>query len=326
MKFVVVGLGSIGRRHLKNLISLGEKDIVLCRNKVASPIDDEFKEFPIETNIYSALKHEPDAVIISNPTSLHFDIAIPAAEAGCHILIEKPISDSLAGIDKLKAALKHGGGQFLVGFQYRFHPTLKIASNMISQGEIGRIVSINVHWGEYLPDWHPWEDFRNSYAARPDLGGGVVLTLCHPFDYLSWLFGKPEVLWAHIDTIGDLGINVEDIADVCLQFPQGAIATVHLDYLQKPASHTLEIIGTKGTMRWNNEDGLLSIYQFSTDKWEYFLPPKEFERNTMFLDQMGHFISVVCRKAQPLCTLDDGITALEIALKTLSSKTGGSYV
>ncbi|OGC10910.1 hypothetical protein A3J90_06610 [candidate division WOR-1 bacterium RIFOXYC2_FULL_37_10] len=320
MKFVVVGLGSIGRRHLKNLISLGEKDIVLCRNKVASPIDDEFKEFPIETNIYSALKHEPDAVIISNPTSLHFDIAIPAAEAGCHILIEKPISDSLAGIDKLKAALKHGGGQFLVGFQYRFHPTLKIASNMISQGEIGRIVSINVHWGEYLPDWHPWEDFRNSYAARPDLGGGVVLTLCHPFDYLSWLFGKPEFMWAHTDTVGDLGINVEDVADVYLKFPNGAFGSVHLDYIQRPTTHHLEVIGTNGTIRWNNADGQLSIYRPNHSAWEFIEAPKYFERNSLFIDEMRHFLSVIRRETEPICTLDDGINALEIALQTLSFK------
>jgi|SRR3989339_620554 len=326
MKYLIAGLGSIGRRHLKNLIALNEKDIILYRSRLSTLPDEELKGFQVETDIKTALAHKPDAVIISNPTSMHLDMAIPAAKAGCHIFLEKPISHSLERISELKNALEQGKGNLLVGFQYRFHPTLKVAYQLLKEGTIGKTVSVCSHWGEYLPDWHPWENYKSSYASRSELGGGVVLTLCHPFDYLSWLFGKPEVLWAHIDTIGDLGINVEDIADVCLQFPQGAIATVHLDYLQKPASHTLEIIGTKGTMRWNNEDGLLSIYQFSTDKWEYFLPPKEFERNTMFLDQMGHFISVVCRKAQPLCTLDDGITALEIALKTLSSKTGGSYV
>jgi len=320
VKFVIVGLGSIGRRHLKNLISLGEEDIILCRSKLSTLPDGELKGFPVETNIHAALLHKPDAVIISNPTSLHLDIAIPAAEAGCHILLEKPISSSLEKIDELKAALKRGKGQLLVAFQYRFHPTLKLAFRLLSQGEIGKPISIRSHWGESFSAAHPWEDFHKSYAARKDLGGGVVLTLCHPFDYLSWLFGKPKLLWAQTDTIGDLGIEVEDVAEVCLRFPNGALGSVHLDYIQKPATHTLEVIGTKGTIRWNNADGLLSIYRNKSSGWELNQPPKGFERNSMFIAEMRHFLSVARGEAQPICTLADGISALEIALQVISFK------
>lgn len=320
MKFLIAGLGSIGRRHLKNLIALGEKDIILYRSKQSTLPDEELKEFPVETDINYALNHKPDAVIISNPTSLHFDIAIPAAKAGCHIFLEKPISHSLEKVDELKSALKYGKGKILVGFQYRFHPTLKLMAELISRGDIGKTVSLRSNWGEYLPGWHPYENFKNSYAARPELGGGVVLTLCHPFDYLSWIFGKPVLVWAHTGTIGDFGIEVEDVADACLQFPNGAMGTVHLDYLQRPTTHTLEVVGTDGTIRWNNTDGILSIYRASNSNWEYLKPPANYERNCMFFDMMQHFLAVVRQETEPVCTLDDGINALEIALKTLSFK------
>lgn len=316
MKFVIVGLGSIGRRHLKNLIALGEKDIILCRSMLATLPDDELKGFPVEVAIEAALKHKPDAVIISNPTSMHLGAAIPAAAAGCHILLEKPIDNSLDRVPELKKALKKGGGRLLVGFQYRFHPTLKKVKECLSGGRIGRVVSIKSHWGEALISLHPWEDYRKGYAARKDLGGGVVLTFCHPLDYLSWLFGPAEFIQARIDTMGNLDIDVEDVADIILRFPGGALANVHFNYFEKPKRHFLEIIGTDGTILWNEDSGNVKLCSYNGSAPETILPPEGYERNTMFLEQMRHFLSVVRGEAEPLCTLDDGARALEIALKT----------
>lgn len=318
MKFVIAGLGSIGSRHLRNLISLGERDIILYRSNLSTFSNDELKEFPVETNFDLALDHKPDAVIISNPTSLHLNIAIPAVEAGCHILLEKPISHSLERINDLKLAMQKSGSKILVGFQYRFHPTLNIAASLLARGEIGNPVSVRSHWGEYLPGWHPWEDFHKSYSARAELGGGVVLTLCHPFDYLSWLLGKPKIIWAETSNKGELGINVEDLAEILLRFPNEVLGSIHLDYIQKPASHNFEIIGTGGTLRWDNNTGILSIYKHNTLEWVYYSPPEGFERNWMFKDEMRHFISLIGSDILPLCTLDDGITALEIATQSLS--------
>ena len=202
MKFLIAGLGSIGRRHFRNLIALGEKDIVLLRSHHATLSDDELTGYPVETNLDEALKkHKPDAVIVSNPTALHLDVAIPSAKAGCSILMEKPISHSLDRIDQLESALRQGGGQLLVGFQFRFHPTLQKATQLLKENVIGKPLSFHVQWGEYLPNWHPWEDFKNSYAARPDLGGGVILTLTHPLDYLRMLFGEVDSLWAFTERI-----------------------------------------------------------------------------------------------------------------------------
>ncbi|MFA5042737.1 MAG: Gfo/Idh/MocA family oxidoreductase [Kiritimatiellia bacterium] len=318
MKFLIAGLGSIGRRHLHNLLALGERDIILYRNRPVALPEDELDEFPTETSLDAALEHHPDAAIISNPTSLHLDVAIPAAQSGCHLLLEKPISHSIERIKDLQLAARRGGGQILVGFQFRFHPTLQIASRLLAEGAVGRPVSVRSHWGEYLPNWHPGEDYRQGYAARADLGGGVLLTLCHPLDYLSWLFGKPQLSWAYAGTMGDLEIPVDDIAEIGLRFPNGAIGSVHLDYIQQPATHHIEIIGTQGTLRWDNADGSLALYRHNHADWEHFMPSEGFERNRLFMDEMRHFIAVAHSEALPICTLDDGIHALKIATQALA--------
>lgn len=312
MKFLIAGLGSIGRRHLRNLRALGENDILLYRTHRSTLPDEELAGLPVETDLKAALAHRPDAVIVSNPTALHLEVAVPAAEAGCHILLEKPISHSLDGVDKLETAARRSGSRILVGFQFRFHPTLRQAAEILRAGRIGRILSVRAQWGEYLPNWHPWEDFRQGYAARPDLGGGVVLTLCHPLDYLHWLIGPVESLWAMTASL-NLNLAVEDTAEIGLRFMSGALGSVHLNYNQRPPAHCLEIVGSEGTLRWDNQDGILREYRAGEDRWETYAPPPGFERNVMFLEEMQHFLEVV-RGAQPVCTLEDGAYALRLAL------------
>lgn len=326
MKFVIAGLGSIGRRHLRNLLQLDQPEIVLYRsNRSKLPDIDEYK-FPVETDLTAALDHNPDAVIISNPTALHMEVAIPAAAAGCHIFMEKPISHSLERIDELKCALIKGGGQFFTAFQFRFHPGLQKIFELLQGGAIGAAISVQSHWGEYLPNWHPWEDFRQGYSARADLGGGVVLTLCHPFDYLCWLLGEIESVWAFTSKQKDFDLDVEDTAEIGLRFSNRTSGTIHLDYYQQPASHTLQIIGTKGTILWNNEDGIAHIYQADQKEWTKYPPPPKFERNWLFMAEMEHFLSVMRGESAPKCTLEDGERALTIALAALASSAKGNLV
>jgi len=331
MKFLIAGLGSIGRRHFRNLIALGEKDIVLLRTHKATLPDDELAGYPVETDIHEALKkHKPDAVIVANPTSLHLDIAIPAAEAGCAILLEKPVSDSLDRLDVLQQAAQKSGSKILVGFQFRYHPTLNKARELIQAGAIGQVLTVHVHWGEYLPQWHPWEDFRQSYAARADLGGGVIRTLTHPLDYLRYLIGDLESLWSFNGHISQLELDVEDVAEIGLKFSNGAIGGVHLNYVQRPPRHTLEIVGTDGTLSWDNTDGVLQLQQFPASFGSYsdnppasviqtFSPPEGFDRNQLFLRQTRHFIETARGESEPVCSLEDGIMALSLALAAKES-------
>lgn len=326
MRFLIAGLGSIGRRHLRNLRALGEEDIVLYRTHRATLPEDELGGLPVETDLHLALRrHRPTAAIISNPTALHLEVAVPAAEAGCHLLLEKPISHSLERIDELEKIAQQNGIRILVGFQFRFHPTLRQAADLIAGGRIGRVLSVRAHWGEYLPGWHPWEDYRQGYAARADLGGGVVLTLCHPLDYLHWLLGKVEVLWAMTASL-NLGLSVEDTAEIGLQFSNGALGSVHLDYNQRPPSHTLEIIGSEGLLRWDNRDGVLHEYRAASDNWNTYSPPSTFERNVMFLEEMRHFIEVVRGTQPPRCSLEDGKYALKLALAAYESDRTGQLI
>ena len=332
MKFLIAGLGSIGRRHFRNLIALGEKDIVLLRTRKATLPDDELAGYPVETDLAEALeKHKPDAVVVANPTSLHLDVAIPAAEAGCHILLEKPVSHSLDRLDLLEKAAAKSGSKILVGFQFRYHPTLNKARELIQSGALGKILTVHVHWGEYLPQWHPWEDYRQSYAARADLGGGVIVTLTHPLDYLRFILGDVDSLWSFNGHLSSLEMDVEDVAEIGLKFSSGALGGVHINYFQRPPVHRLEIVGTSGTLRWDNADGMLHLQQmpapfgsFSDQPpapvSESFSLPEGFERNQLFIAQTKHFIEVAKGSAQPVCSLDDGIRALQMALAAYESQ------
>lgn len=314
MKYLIAGLGSVGRRHMRNLIALGETDIVLLRTRKATLPDDELAGFPIETDINEAIqKHKPDAVIVSNPTAFHLDIAIPAAKAGCAILLEKPISHSMERVDQLISAAQTSGAKILVAFQFRFHPSLIKAKELISKGEIGRIVSANVYFGEYLPAWHPWEDYRISYAARANMGGGVVATQCHSLDYLPWLVGeKAQSLFGYTAKLSDLEVDVEDTAKIVLRFTSGALASLHLDFNQQPPEHHFTIVGTKGTIKWNLADGALKIYQAEKKDWVEYPLHESWERNVMFLEQTKHFVDVVKGNAKPSCPLEDGVQVMKI--------------
>jgi predicted dehydrogenase len=318
MKFLIAGLGSIGRRHLRNLVALGEKDILLYRTFQSTLPDEDLDGFPVETELQAALDQRPDAVIVSNPTSLHLNVALPATEAGCHILLEKPVSHSMDGLDQLAAAVERSGSRVLVGFQFRFHPSLLQIDRWILAGEIGRPLSVRAAYGEYLPRMHPWEDYRTSYSARRDLGGGVILTLCHPLDYIRWLLGEVEELWSFVGRVNDFELTVEDTAEIGLRLTNGVIGSVHLDFNRRPPGQYLEIVGARGTIRWDQEDGVAHIYRASIDQdkvgWRTFAPPQGYQRNDMFLDQMRHFLSVVQGKEQPRCSLEDGRRALELTL------------
>jgi predicted dehydrogenase len=327
MKILLAGLGSIGRRHFRNLLALGEKDLVLYRTHTATLPDDELAGYPVETDLTQALqKHRPQAVIVANPTALHLDVAIPAAQAGCAMLLEKPIAENLSRVEDLRRAAEESGSRILVGFQFRYHPTLQKAKSLLQNGDLGKILTVHAHWGEYLPNWHPWEDYRQSYAAREDLGGGVIRTLTHPLDYLRYLLGEIETIRALQGQVSPLELSgVEDVAEMSLRFANGAIGGLHVNYVQRPAVHRLEIVGTAGTLRWDNADGSLlhlsvgeafgGIYpQPAAPTQTVYQPPAGFERNQLFLAQTAHFLRVASGQENPLCSLQDGIRALELAM------------
>lgn len=318
-KCLIAGFGSVGRRHFKNLRTLGVKDFVLYRTQLGTLDDEAASEQPVTSDLKSALAQRPTMAVIANPTSLHLGTAVSCAEADCHLFIEKPVGDTLDQCGNLRTLVASRGLAAMVGFQFRYHPGLRQLKQLLEEGGIGRIASVEVHWGEYLPDWHPWEDYRRSYSALSDLGGGVILTLCHPFDYLRWLLGEVVEVSAMATNSGCLEISVEDTADVHLRFASGVIGHVHLNYIQRPSVHTLQVIGQCGTLRWDNSDGSVRCYRAETQAWKEYPTPAGFARNDLFVAEMRDFLDCLDASKEPACTLDDGIEALRIALAAKQS-------
>ncbi|MCD6356289.1 MAG: Gfo/Idh/MocA family oxidoreductase [Anaerolineaceae bacterium] len=318
MRILIAGLGSIGRRHLRNLVSLGEKDIVLYRTHKSTLPDKELGIFPVENDLEQAFKTNPEAVIISNPTSMHMRIAEEAAKANVHIFLEKPISHTVDSLRAFEGMLKNSSSIVYCAYQFRFNPGLQVVKQLIVSEEMGRPLSFQSFWGEYLPGWHPWEDYRKSYAASKKMGGGVVLTLSHPVDYLRWFFGEVQELFAYTGNLSELEIDVEDTADVLLQYRNGVLGTLHLDYYHSPKKHDLLITCTKGTIRWEYKTSTVQL-EIPSGNIREIKPAVGYERNKMYLDEMRHFLQVCQSGVEPICSYNDGKKVLETAWGILTS-------
>ena len=321
---LVVGTGSAGSRHMENARLLGVGSISV----LSTGLGVRTKEIPSQVRVFTdfeaALSVGIKAAILANPTSLHVPCALAAAKAGCHLLIEKPLSCSLASVDDLVAEVAARKLVAMVGYQFRFHPTLLRIRHWLKDEAIGEVVSARASWGEYLPAWQPWRDYRTSYAARKSLGGGVVLTLSHPIDYLRWLLGEIESVSATMRCHGGLELDVEDTALLQLEFVNSVVASVQLDFVQRPPEHHLTIVGRKGVIRWNNADGVAIL----DTHHERFIatPPESFERNDMFVSEMSHFFREIRGVSEPFCSLADGERVLRICLAAKESAIEGRRV
>lgn len=310
---LVIGCGSIGRRHIRNLMSLGTRNIIAFdpredrRNAVA-------RELGIEAipSLEGAWKREPAAALIAAPPNLHVPLAVEAARHDCDVFIEKPLSHSLDGVDELSALVNTRRLTTLVGCNLRFHPGLVRVKQMVDRGAIGNIVAVRAQVGQYLPDWHPQEDYRTGYSARRELGGGVILDAIHEIDYVRWLFGEVQSVACVAGKLSRLEIDTEDTAGILLRMETGVIAEIHLDYVQRIYTRNCEVIGDGGTVRWDYAAGDLRVY--SAGKWEVFEDPPGWLPNQMYVDEMSHFLGCLQGTEQPVLDLSGALRVLEIAI------------
>ena len=289
----------------------------MCRSGRATLKNELLDQFPSVTNIDDVLKQKPDVAFVCTPSALHIDSALPLLKSGCHLFIEKPVSHNLNQCDQMIQIAKEKKLTTLVGFQFRFHPVLNQIKEMIDANMLGRIVSVHVHWGEYLPDWHPWEDYKGSYAARPDMGGGVALTLCHPIDYLRWLIGEIETMQATQSPLHVLDTKVDESVLFSLRFASGVIGSVYVDFVQRPPRHTMMIVAEKGTVTWNNATSTAEISLVGQNTYS-IEPPQSFERNNLFADEVKHFVDCVKHHKTTCVPLDHGVETLNLILKAMS--------
>jgi predicted dehydrogenase len=321
LKFLIVGLGSIGERHVRNLLQLGQKDISVFRRSAREPRTLESSKFNTFTSWQSALGQEPDIVIITNPTALHVPLAIDAAGNGSNLLIEIPLSASMEGVDKLRNIIAQNHLVSLMGHNLRFHPCLKKVKEIVESGTIGEPLSARAEFGEYLPECHPWEDYRQGYAARKELGGGALFTSIHEVDYLYWLFGAVKKVSCVTKKLSNLEMDVEDTAVLIMEHENGILSEVHLDFIQRTYNRSLQIIGSEGTLKWDFVTNKVSYFGTATDSWVEAFHMAEFDFNSTYIDEIIHMIRCVQDGDTPLNDVNQGIDILKIGLAAHQSST-----
>jgi predicted dehydrogenase len=323
--FIVVGCGSIGRRHIGNLLSLRAGSVVAVddREDRRREVSERFG-IRVHSRFDQAVPSGPSAAVICTPTRSHVPHAMAAVRRGCHLFIEKPVSHSSAGLAALIRAAERKKLRSLVGCNFRFHPGLRFIRALLEKRELGRVVSVSARFGQYLPDWRPLEDYRKSYSASRRLGGGVILDRIHELDYLRWLFGPVQSVYASAGRFSGLKIDTEDVAEMVLSFRSGLIGTVHLDYVRREYDCSLEIIGTEGIARWTFQTHTVDLYAARTRQWRQ----KKWKGgvNNMYVDEMKHFMSVVAGREPSEQDLSAAATVLRVALAARESARSGRRV
>lgn len=342
MRILVVGLGAIGQRHVRNLRSiLGDRvELLAVRSRglthvlsdtltVEAP-DGLCEKYDIRAfgTLEDALAYKPEAAFVCNPTSLHIGTALAIARAGCHLFIEKPLAHEYGGVEELGDLVERQGLVATVGYQWRFHPCLTTTRALLQSNAIGRVLAARAEIGEYLPNWHTYEDYRGTYGARRDLGGGTLLSQIHEMDYLYWFFGLPERVFTLGGHLSSLDIDVEDVTSTLMQFRQEGLrfpVHLHQDYVQRPARRTCEIIGDKGrievdllglTVRLYDAAGLMA----HSDEF------RGFPRNQLFVEETQRFLACIQSGEPPAVTVRDGAQSLRMALAAKESLETGVVV
>jgi predicted dehydrogenase len=340
MKILIAGLGSIGQRHLRNLrLILGDEvEIHAYRTRGLPHVITEGMQIDESRTVEDtygvrsfarldeALSERPDAVLVCNPTSEHLPAAMAAVRAGCHVLIEKPLADSNAGVEELIALAEEKGLVAAVGYQMRGHPALLRLRELLAQKRIGRVLSVRAEMGEYLPDAHPYEDYRTGYAAREDLGGGVIRCYVHEFDYLLWLFGMPTRVFTVGGRLGRLEIDVEDTALTTLECEvdgRPVLMQLHHSFLQRPPARTCEVVGECGSIRVDLNRPSIRIASVAGVEEQRF---DGFQRNDLFVAELRNFLAAISGQDAPIVPARDGARSLRIALAARASLAGGEVV
>jgi predicted dehydrogenase len=335
MRALFIGLGSIGQRHLRNLLSLAPTaKVSALRHSRTVPVLSENNQVVQGADIVRhygitefdslevSLSTRPDLIFITNPSNLHCEMATLALDTQAFIFIEKPLSNDWRGVEQLAAKERATGVQRIaVGYQFRFHPALRLVSGMLKENRIGRIVGVRLVNGEYLPGWHPYEDYRNSYAARRDLGGGALVTQIHDFDYAMSLFGNPNRIFAVGGQLSSLEVDVEDSVQVLMSCNRdGNVFPVSIsqDYLQWPPQRGFAVVGDQGRIDCDLIRNVVTLSNRTLEKEEHHEFPG-FVRNEMFMDVMRNFLAFAAGEEEPAVDLACGMASLKVALAARKS-------
>jgi predicted dehydrogenase len=307
---LVLGCGSIGRRHIANLGALEVGDVRVfdvdrARARAAG--------MTVVDDLDAAWAWPPQAVIIATPTASHVELALAAVEHGCHVFIEKPLSHQLAGVRELEHAAARRGVTTLVGCNMRFHFGPATMKRLLDAGAIGDVLAARLQTGSYLPNWHPATNYHRGYSADPD-SGGAVLDCIHELDLALWYLGPATLAGACAAPARSLGLETDGVCELVLRHECGAISGVHLNFIQRDYRRTCQLIGTEGTLYWDEEDGRVLRYGPAGQLAEQFAPPHDWGLNQMYIIELAHFLRAA-GGVEPSCNpITAAIAPLEIAL------------
>jgi predicted dehydrogenase len=285
VRVFVLGPGSVGRRHLANARALGHE--------------------AAGGRLGDAESFAPDAVVVASPTAAHLEGLRWAVRHGVHAYVEKPIAASSAGVDQALSAAEAAELTVAVGYNLRFHPAIETIRDAVADGRIGRLLSVRAEVGRYLPDWHPQEDYRRSYAARAELGGGALLTLSHELDYVRWIAGDVVEAVGRVAHVSSLELDVDDVAEAIFRHVDGALASVHVDFLDRGFNRRSRWVGAEGTLAWEWSGPVRLMPAGVT-----LLEADEGALDRTYRDALEDFLAAASGGAAPRCTGRDGLSTL----------------
>jgi predicted dehydrogenase len=328
-RILIVGLGSIGKRHLRLARELlPSADIRVLRHQASNEVP-EYANGSF-SSIEEALAFAPQIAVIASPAPFHVATAQELAEFGVHLLIEKPLSASLSGVMQLLETCEKQGVVILTGYNLRFLPSLQRYRDLLRGNVVGKVLSVRCEIGQYLPSWRPESDYRQGVSARQELGGGALLELSHELDYLGWIFGEVDWVKASLSRQSSLEIDVEDTAHLTLGFTPASdgrqlTCIVNLDFIRHDTTRLCTAIGEKGSLRWNGLTGEVSLYEVGAKEWrELFRLPHQ--RDDSYMAEWKNFIECVIERKLPLITGDDGLKVLQIIDAARNSAASGGQM
>jgi predicted dehydrogenase len=265
------------------------------------------------SRIEEAIQFNPKAAIIAGPATTHVAVALALAEAGISLLIEKPIADTTHQLEKLLKVCKEKNLTLMTGYNLRFLPSLLEAKRMYEANQVGDVYSVRAEVGQYLPDWRPQSDYRQTVTAQQSLGGGALLELSHEIDYIYWIFGMPSKVTMRADKVSDLEINVEDVVELLLEYESPKrIVNIHLDLLQRAPFRQCKLIGKNGTLIWDGIKDRVEYFNLNNKSWTVMDEFTLVDKNKMYLDELALFIDSVSATVTNVISGEQGADVLKI--------------
>lgn len=311
MNALVLGCGSIGKRHIQNLVKFDKVKRVFVYTKSKdcfNALDNSSGKIELLKSINAII---PDFALICNETHKHLGNAISLAKRGINIFVEKPLSRSLNNILELKRIVERKKIKFAVGYNLRFLGAIKFVRERLVAKDIGDLYFARIEVGQYLPDWRKSVDYRKSYSARRKKGGGVQLDLSHEIDYMRYFFGDP-VAWKVIKTrVSGLEIDSDDIFEGVYRYRNNFICSVHMDYLQAQKKRQIRIVGSQGVITCDLVKMEIRIEKRGK-KVCVINDKKYFDINNTYSDELKDFIAAIKFGSRPRCGIEDGIKVLKL--------------